>query len=48
MPSPIQTQVIDDYLARATSNLMRDAVISMTVPVKVLERIVDILEASKE
>ncbi len=48
MASTIRNQVIDDYLATATSNLLRDAVISMTVPAQVLERIVDILEASKE
>jgi hypothetical protein len=48
MSSAIRNQVIDDYLAKASSNLMKDAVISMTVPVQVLERIVQILEASKE
>lgn len=40
-------QGAEQALQRAIDNLISDATISMTVPVDVLERVVQIIEASK-
>jgi hypothetical protein len=41
------SEAVEAALQRAVDNLISDATISMTVPVDVLERIVQIIEASK-